>query len=894
MYPMPTTPTSADHLSPRGATSPALPLERAGLRVDARAGLARVVFEQRFVNRSTLPLRVTYKLPLPADAAVSGFAFTIGSERSVGVVEGKQQARERFERAIVEGRTAALLEQERTSLFTQELGNVPPGEAVTVEVELDQPLAWLAEGAWEWRFPLAAAPRYLGEDQGDDGHVRPGATRVDGDPTFPTAIGGTGARASLTLAVRDALVAGRSPESPSHPLSCVASGAGFAVELGSGNAVPLDRDVVVRWPVAQTAPALSVDVARPSSGVAASTAQGRLVIVPPAPSAKARQVPRDLVLLLDTSGSMQGEPLRQLQRIACAMVDALGDEDTVDLLEFSSRTTRFGARAERATAAHKRAAIAWIMGLSAGGGTEMTSGVREAIRTLRDGAQKQVVLITDGLVGFEREVVSLLLRELPSSSRMHAVGVGESANRSLLMPVARAGRGVEVVVGLGEDAERAAARLLAHTGAPVVVDVRIEGSAVRRVAPERTRDLYAGAPVEVALELDPRGGEILVRGRTHEGAWSERIAIAPVAEGEGSTAVSKRFARERVEDLEMQLWGGESAGRVDAETERLGLDFQIATKLTSWVAVSERVMVDPRRGSVSIEQPHELPHGMSAEGVGLRQGFAPMTEGGAMADMTRSRAGVLTPGMVRAAMAQAASLGGAAGFGPPMGAPPPPASGAPMRKRAAAPASASMGRMAPPPAMGPPPPPMAPPPPAMAARPMAPPPPPAALAAADEAYDDEADGRSQGARLLRSEESTAPAAAPAPVPQKGGLVERAKEKIASFFGAKEEKAASAEAVAALRRLLAKLLRLGDTKLALTLRIDAAGLELGYEGATVRITLDDGSTIEGRLVQDESAYEASYAPGTELRLVVEHGELGGRAVREVLVRLPEAGCEVSAA
>lgn len=888
MHAMPTTPNHSDHLSPKGSTSPALPLEGASLRASARAGLVRVVFEQRFVNRASVPLRVTYKLPLPADAAVSGFAFTIGDQRSVGVVDTKHEARERFEQAIAQGRTAALLEQERTSLFTQELGNVPPGEAVTVEVELDQPLAWLAEGAWEWRFPLAAAPRYLGEDQGDDGHVRPGATRVDGDPTFATAVGGTGARASLSLEVRDALVSGRSPESPSHPLSCVASGAGFAVELGSGNAVPLDRDVVVRWPVAKSVPSLSIDLARPKSGAAAAAAQGRLVIVPPAPSAKPAKVARDLVLLLDTSGSMEGEPLRQLQRLASAMVDALGDGDTIDLLEFSSRTTRFGKQAERATAAHKKAAIAWIRGLSAGGGTEMSSGVREAIRTLRADAQKQVVLITDGLVGFEREVTGLLLRELPTSSRMHAVGVGESANRSLLMPVARAGRGVEVVVGLGEDAERAAARLLAHTDAPVVVDVTIEGSAVRRVAPERLRDLYAGAPVEVAIELDPRGGEILVRGRSAEGAYAERITIAPIAEGEGSAAVTKRYARERVEDLEMQLWGGESQARIDAEIERIGLDYQIATKQTSWVAVSDEVTVDPRRASQSVEQPHELPFGMSAEGLGLRQAFMPMAEGAAEDGYAMTRAGVMPPGAMEAAMAHMARLGGAPGFGAPTGAPPPPpAPGAPMRKRAMAPAS--MGRMAPPPpAMAPPPPMASPPSPASAA------PAPMAPRMADALSDEEVRHDLASSEGRREEQKPA---APAQAKAKGGLFERAKEKIAALFEREEERASepvpSAEASSALRRMVAQLARLGERRVALRLRVDALGLELGYAGATVQITLDDGSTIEGRLVVDESAYEASYAEGAELRLVVEHAELGGRRITGLLLSLPEAGCEVVA-
>src|SRR5688572_13201557 len=143
--------------------SATMPLESAALRVVARGGVARVILEQTFANHHPDPLAVTYVLPLPADGAVSGFAFTIGDRRIEGEIDRKRAARERYEDAIAHGHTAALLEQERSSLFTQEIGNVPPGARVVCEIVIDQPLRWLDEGSWEWRFPLAAAPRYLGE-----------------------------------------------------------------------------------------------------------------------------------------------------------------------------------------------------------------------------------------------------------------------------------------------------------------------------------------------------------------------------------------------------------------------------------------------------------------------------------------------------------------------------------------------------------------------------------------------------------------------------------------------------------------------------------------------------------------------------------------------------------
>jgi Ca-activated chloride channel homolog len=160
--PLPSAPPSGGRLVATDGRP--LPLQGAALRAEASGGLARVVLEQRFRNPHPDPLHVTYVLPLPVDGAVSGFAFRIGERRVVGEVDRRAAARERFEEAILEGRTAALLEQDRASLFTQELGNIPPGAEVVAELTIDQRLRWLDGGAWEWRFPTVVAPRYLGAD----------------------------------------------------------------------------------------------------------------------------------------------------------------------------------------------------------------------------------------------------------------------------------------------------------------------------------------------------------------------------------------------------------------------------------------------------------------------------------------------------------------------------------------------------------------------------------------------------------------------------------------------------------------------------------------------------------------------------------------------------------
>ncbi len=593
----------------------ALPLKSAALRCDARAGVARVTLEQRFANEHADVMRVVYTLPLPADAAVSGFRFRIGERTIVGTVDKRKRARERFEEAIASGHTAALIEEERSSLFTQEIGNVPPGVEVVCEIDLDMKLRWV-DGGWEWRFPLTAAPRYLG----NAGRVADAAAVSFGVAEQHPA------RATLAMRVRDDLVSARSPESPSHAISCVMEGS-FRVDIPSENAIALDRDLVVRWPVAMDRAETTVDVAGPRAG-RLGDAHALFTIVPPRKDARHAVAPRDLTLLLDTSGSMGGAPIEQSKCVALAMIDSLGPQDRFEMIEFSSRANRFGELAF-ATPQAKRAASSWIRDLRASGGTEMREGILEALRPgarARDGAVAQVVLVTDGLIGFEKEIVAEISSLLPSDARLHTVGVGSSVNRSLTEPAARAGRGIEVIIGLGEDAERAVNRLLARSVAPLVTEIEASGPALIELAPSKVPDLYEGAPVLLSARVHPEGGIVMLRGKSPDGPWSMRLSVPAARTGEGSDAVVALFGRESVSDAEMRAAGGASTRATDAAVESLGLAYQIATRLTSWLAIDSQKSVDPRDPSRRVEMPQALPHGTSAESFGLRAS-APMMQG---------------------------------------------------------------------------------------------------------------------------------------------------------------------------------------------------------------------------------------------------------------------------
>lgn len=571
-----------------------LPLERVRLLGEAGAGLAQIVVEQTFRNPHAEALSLTYTLPLPADAAVIDFAFQLGERRISGEVDRKADARERFEDAILEGRSAALLEQERSSVFTQELGNIPPGAQVVAEITVECPLAWRDDG-WELRFPTVVAPRFLGA---------PGRTPDADRVSVDVADGEVPVDVQVEIRIDDTLT--RAPTSPSHVIAVDAGRVTLPIDAR------LDRDIVVRWPVAAAEPGVSLDVARPDGD---ESSYGLLTLLPPEASAGTEPVPRDLVVLLDTSGSMGGRPLEQAKAFLRGLIGGLGSRDRLELMAFSSRQERW-SKVPRAMDPTARAqALRFVETLQAGGGTHMHEAIIEALQPLRPDAQRQVVLITDGLIGFESQVIAAIRTRLPATSRVHTIGVGSAVNRSLLRPGARAGGGTETIVGLDEAVEDAVTRLLARTAEPQVVDLHIEGDVVLDVAPARLPDLFGAAPSRLHLRLRSAGGTLRVRGRTARGDWVREIAIAPV-DGGGRRSVITRYARERVEDLEIAHAAGETA--VDAEIEALGLRHRIATRLTSWVAISDQADVDPTAPFRRETLPQQLPYGMSAEGVGLR------------------------------------------------------------------------------------------------------------------------------------------------------------------------------------------------------------------------------------------------------------------------------------
>ncbi len=585
---VPAAPRHAGLVSIDGRT---YPLESARITAEASGGIGCSTLIQTYRNPYAEPLEVLYTLPLPADGAVIGYTMRLGERTIRGEVRSREAARAAYQKAMLEGRSAALLEQDRDDTFTQRLGSLPAGQTAEIAIELLHPLAFLIgageEGAqWEYRFPTVVGVRY----QGAAGRV-PDADRLEidraGSPgTLPT-------RVELQLTTVE----------------------GGEKVVRAVEAMPLDRDLVVRWPAASRdigahlveGPGLAGDDGR----------YGLLTITPP--RVAQTEFARDLTILLDASGSMSGTPIAWGKAVAAGLVNTLGHGDRFEIIVFSGEPRSLTGGIVGANDRSVHEALNHLTGVRADGGTEMVDAVIAALQPLRPDSQHQVVLITDGEIGFEDEVVSRILSSLPDGARLHTVGVGAAPNRTLTLRAARAGRGVESFVCGDAEVPSTVKRLIAATARPVLTDVWIASRSLKGVAPSRPRDVLAGQPLVVALELLPAGGTIEVSGRVagQVEPWTWRIAVPPRGESTGTATtvpIGAMYGRETIADLEMS--GLHSTDRV----LHIALRHRIASRATSLVAIADAPTVDPTAPRRSETLAVELPAYMSAESLGLEAG----------------------------------------------------------------------------------------------------------------------------------------------------------------------------------------------------------------------------------------------------------------------------------
>ncbi len=600
-----------------------LPLVAVEIEAAASGMVATTIVRQTFRNTRQASLEATYIFPLPDRAGVTAFTASLAGRLVEGELRERAQARAEYDAAIAAGHRAAITEEERPDVFSIRVGNLQPGEEAVITLTLTGPLA-VDDGTAEYRFPLVVAPRYVagqplpgppvGPGTATDTGAVPDASRI----TPPVLLPGRASPVRLSLRARLAGL-GLAPGDVRSSLHAVTTAAeGDVVEVSLRPGERLNRDVVLRFPVAATAARAIAAVAPDDEDPTTGTWQ--VTIVPPLPG-NGQNRARDVVVVLDRSGSMGGWKIAAARRAAARVVDSLGAADRFAVLAFDNwRESPPGLEGlVPASDRNRWTAVSWLAGLEARGGTEMLVPLDAAATALAGAAgeaarDRFLVLLTDGQVAAEDQILAAVA-PVAGNTRIFALGIDQAVNAGFLHRLAALGAGRCELVESEDRLDEVMASLHRRITPPATTGLRVEADGVELVpeetAPSRTPDLFPGAPCTLSgrwrAVAPPTAVTLTVHG---DDGFRQQAAVAAAPD----RAVRTCWARARVRDLEDTYTAVGASAKVADQIVAVSLAHRVLSRFTAFVAV-DRSRRTELGAPQPVIQPVELPSGWAAAGA---------------------------------------------------------------------------------------------------------------------------------------------------------------------------------------------------------------------------------------------------------------------------------------
>jgi Ca-activated chloride channel homolog len=606
------TPGALTVLDATGKARSLCPLRHTDVKAEISGFISRTVVTQEFDNPFDEKIEAVYTFPLPQNAAVDDMTMMVGERTVRGKILPREEAQAVYEAAKTKGQVASLLDQERPNIFTQSVANILPRQQVKIKISYVETLSYV-NGAYEFVFPMVVGPRYVpgaAKEQSRGNGFAPDTNRVpDGSRITPQPVPPgmrSGHDISLEVAV-DAGVVIDNLDAKTHPVDVERPDAHSArVRLRDGATIP-NKDFILRYDVAGQAIQDALLTHRSDKG-----GYFTLILQPPERVAAADVTPKELVFVLDTSGSMTGFPIEKAKETMRLALDNLYPSDTFNLITFSGDTRILFPEPVPATKANLSKAQAFLRASSGYGGTEMMKAIKAALDPSDDQSHIRIVcFMTDGYVGNDMEIISEIQKH--QNARVFSFGIGSSVNRFLLDKMAEAGRGDVEYVGLNDDGSAAARRFHERIRNPLLTDISIDwnGLPVADVYPQRIPDLFGAKPVIVTGRYtSPGRATIRLKGKM---AGSDFVREVPVELPETMAShdvLASLWARARIDNLMAQDFEGAQSGAMRAELKdtitQLGIEYRLMTQFTSFVAVEEMIVTDggqPRRIDVPVETP---------------------------------------------------------------------------------------------------------------------------------------------------------------------------------------------------------------------------------------------------------------------------------------------------
>jgi Ca-activated chloride channel family protein len=559
------------------------------VQMDITGTINRVRVEQTFTNPSNEWAEGVYVFPLPEDSAVDHLTMHIGDRIIEGQIKERQQAKKIYEQAKQEGKKASLVEQQRPNIFTTSVANIPPGESITIAIEYQQAVL-IDNEKFSIRFPMVIGDRYvpgiaITTPHDAFGQV-PNTHRVkDASKVTPPSTPFVDRPVNITINLK-AGFATASIDSSYHRVDIrdIDSLTKQIVLLDSN--AQAERDFELVWQALKTLqPELAVFTQQKGDDYYLM-----LMATPPrAEVFKTNNTPREVIFIIDSSGSMSGSSMNQARAALAQAIVELKPTDRFNVIDFDSSFTPLFIGAMPAIQANKMHGIAFTNSLVADSGTEPLEAIKFAFTSRSNSSAnylRQIIFLTDGQVSNEYEILLTVSRYI-DRDRLFTIGIGSAPNSYLMTKLADYGRGAFVHIGSIEEVESKMLELFNKLTSPALTNINI--TLPQEISSEQARavipDLYAGETIVAVFKMNELPGKLSITGNTIDGAFLKGVVITQSNNTKGIDVLWARRKIAGLMDEYRQMYSGEERDDIQEKITNLALDYHLVSRFTSLVAV---------------------------------------------------------------------------------------------------------------------------------------------------------------------------------------------------------------------------------------------------------------------------------------------------------------------
>ena len=596
------------------------PLKHTDVKANISGFIGITEVTQIFTNPMETPIEAEYIFPLPEKSAVFEMLMKIGDKTIRGIVKEKEEAKAIYNKAIQEGKRASLLDEERPNVFVQHVGNIMPGDEIKILIKYVEDIKF-EEGIYEYVFPMTVEPRYIPKSmEGEEPKVNPAYVEE-----------GKRAGHDISLSVEiNSPINIEEINSELHEINIEkVSDTTSKIKLAEHDSIP-NRDFILRYRVGSE----TIEEGLISTKTKDKSGFASLIIQPPSRPENYNIIPKEMIFVVDTSGSQSGAPLEVCKKAMNLCIDKMHKNDTFNIICFSN-VPEFLFKKSMPNNRNNRELAKLFMKKHdrACGGTEMLTPILEALNTKRDPERLRIITVmTDGCIGNEDEIISAIAKKCKKNTRVFSFGTGDSVNRYLITKMAEAGRGESEIITVNnhtrgkekkkqnENIKKVTDAFFKKIDCPLMTDIKLtwSGAKLSEIYPKVFPDLYSNTPlILIGKYKEPKEGTVIITGKTANGVIEKKIDFKLNSEEDTRyESIPYLWARRKIEYYSDEDEGSNKEhSKIKEKIIKLGIKFGLATKYTSFVAVEEKIV--NKNGKITKKEvPAEFPSGVSREGFG--------------------------------------------------------------------------------------------------------------------------------------------------------------------------------------------------------------------------------------------------------------------------------------